>query len=257
MGRDGDRGMRAASEAWTPGYGRPSGGEAAHPWTKEEFIAQLRSVGRERYHHLHPFNVKMHEGRLSQAQLRGWVANRFYYQKNIPVKDALILAKLPDLEMRREWIQRIIDHDGRQPGEGGIEGWLRLGEAVGLSREEMLDERHVVPGVRFSVDAYVNFCRLRPWIEAVGSSLTELFAPELVSKRIAVLETLYPWVDPKGLEYFRNRLSQAPRDAEHGLALVTEYCRTREEQERIVAALRFKCDVLWTLLDAVERAYPD
>lgn len=229
----------------------------SEPWSNEQFMAQLRKVGESRYHDKHPYHVRMHEGKLSPKQVRGWVANRFYYQKNIPVKDALILSKLPSREDRRDWIQRIIDHDGRGDDEGGIEAWVRLGEAVGIPREEMLDERHVLPAVRFAVDAYVNFCRLRPWPEAVASSLTELFAPTLVSSRIGVFEKLYPWIRPEGLEYFRARLHQAPRDADQGVGLVMRECKTRKEQEAAVAALSFKCDVLWALLDALSLAYPD
>lgn len=223
----------------------------------EELINRLRSVGEQRYHDKHPFHIRMHEGKLNPSQLRAWVANRFYYQKNIPIKDALVLSKLPTREDRRDWIQRIIDHDGREDNEGGIEAWIRLGEAVGIPREEIIDERHVLPAVRFAVDAYVNFCRHKPWLEAVASSLTELFAPTLVSHRIGVFEQLYPWIRPEGLEYFRKRLHQAPRDADHGLSLVMNGCKTREDQDRVIAALHFKCDVLWALLDALSLAYPN
>ena len=223
----------------------------------EQFISSLRQVGAEHYHDKHPYHVKMHEGKLSPVKLRAWIANRFYYQKNIPVKDALILSKLPSREDRREWIQRIIDHDGREGGEGGIEAWVRLGEAAGIPREEMLDERHVLPAVRFAVDAYVNFCRLEPWPLAVASSLTELFAPTLMSKRIGVFERLYPWIRPEGLAYFQARLTQAPRDADHGLRIVLRECRDRRDQDQAIAALRFKCNVLWALLDALSLAYPD
>lgn len=226
-------------------------------WSNEDFIKRLRKVGELRYHDKHPYHIRMHEGKLNPAQLRAWVANRFYYQKSIPIKDALILSKLPTREDRREWIRRIVDHDGREGNEGGIEAWIRLGEAVGIPREEMLDERHVLPAVRFAVDAYVNFCRLQPWPEAVASSLTELFAPALVSNRIAVFEQLYPWIRPEGLEYFRARLHQAPRDADHGLELVIRECKSRMEQERAVSALTFKCDVLWAILDALSLAYPN
>lgn len=225
--------------------------------SNEQFISRLRQVGEERYHDKHPYHIAMHEGKLSPAQLRAWIANRFYYQKNIPVKDALILAKLPSREERREWIQRIIDHDGREGEDGGIEAWVRLGEAAGIPREEMLDERRVLPAVRFAVDAYVNFCRLQPWPIAVASSLTELFAPTLVSKRIGVFEQLYPWIRPEGLAYFQARLHQAPRDADHGLSLVLRECGNRAEQEQAISALRFKCDVLWALLDALSLAFPD
>ncbi len=222
----------------------------------EGFIEALRAQS-QRYHSRHPFHAEMNAGRLSRRQIRGWVANRFYYQENIPRKDAAILANCPDREVRRRWIRRIHDHDGATDGEGGIEAWLRLGEAAGLTREEMWDQRHVVPGVRFAVDAYVTFARTRPWVEAVASSLTELFAPDLMAERLASFERFYIWIDPAGLAYFRARITQAPRDSEHALEVVTEHCRTPEEQARAVAALSFKSDVLWSMLDAIERAYLD
>jgi pyrroloquinoline-quinone synthase len=199
----------------------------------------------------------MNEGSLSRRQVQGWVANRFCYQENIPRKDAAILANCPDREVRRRWIRRITDHDGTVGAEGGIEAWLRLGEAVGLTREEVSDERHVVPGVRFAVDAYVTFARTRPWVEAVASSLTELFAPDLMAERLAAFERWYPWIAREGLAYFRARLTQAPRDSEHALEVVTEHCRTSEQQAAAVAALSFKCDVLWAMLDAIAGAYAD
>lgn len=220
----------------------------------EGFIGALRAQS-QRYHSRHPFQVMMNEGRLSRRQIQGWVANRFYYQKNIPRKDAAILANCPAREVRRRWIRRILDQDGTADGEGGIEAWLRLGEAVGLTREEVWDERHVVPGVRFAVDAYITFARTRPWVEAVAASLTELFAPDLMAERLAAFERFYTWIDPAGLAYFRARLTQAPRDAEHALEVVTEHCRTADEQARAVAALSFKCDVLWSMLDAIAWAY--
>jgi pyrroloquinoline-quinone synthase len=222
----------------------------------EGFIGALRAQS-QRYHSRHPFHRMMNEGRLSRRQLQGWVANRFYYQENIPRKDAAILANCSDREVRRRWIRRIHDHDGTADGEGGIEAWLRLGESAGLTSEEMWDERHVVPGVRFAVDAYVTFARTRPWVEAVASSLTELFAPDLMAERLTAFERFYTWIDPAGLAYFRTRLTQAPRDSEHALEVVIEYCRTPEEKARAVAALSFKSDVLWSMLDAIERAYPE
>jgi pyrroloquinoline-quinone synthase len=222
----------------------------------DSFVEALRAQSR-RYHDQHPFHVRMNAGRLSHHQLQGWVANRFYYQASIPGKDAAILANCPDVRVRRRWIRRILDHDGTGPGEGGIEAWLRLGEAVGLTREEILQERHLVPGVRFAVDAYVTFARTRPWVEAVASSLTELFAPDLMAARLAAFECHYPWINRDGLAYFRARLSQAPRDAGHALEVVTEYCRSTDDQARAVAALSFKCDVLWSILDSIDRAYPE
>jgi pyrroloquinoline-quinone synthase len=222
----------------------------------ESLVAALRAQS-QRYHDRHPFHRKMNEGALSRRQVQGWVANRFYYQENLPLKDAAILANCPHREVRRRWIRRILDHDGTVDGEGGIEAWLRLGEAVGLTRDEVQDERHVVPGVRFAVDAYVNFSRTRPWVEAVASSLTELFAPDLMAERLAAFERHYPWIDPQGLAYFRARLTQAPRDSEHALQVVLEHCRTPDEQAAAVAALSFKCDVLWSMLDAIDRTYAD
>jgi pyrroloquinoline-quinone synthase len=222
----------------------------------ESFVAALRAQSR-RYHDQHPFHRKMNEGKLSPGQIRGWVANRFYYQANIPRKDAAIIANCPDRDVRRHWVQRILDHDGVGDSEGGIEAWLGLAEATGLTRQEMRDERHVVPGVRFAVDAYVNFARTRPWVEAVASSLTELFAPDLMAERLAAFERYYPWIDPAGLAYFRSRLSQAPRDSRHALQVVTRHCRTPDQQAAAVAALSFKCDVLWSMLDAIDRAYAD
>lgn len=221
----------------------------------ESFIDALRAQS-QKYHSLHPFHARMNEGRLSRRQIQGWVANRFYYQVNIPRKDAAILSNCPDRAVRRRWVRRVHDHDGTADGEGGIEAWLRLGEAAGLTREEMLDERHVVPGVRFAVDAYVTFARTRPWVEAVASSLTELFAPDLMAERLKAFERFYTWIDTAGLAYFRARLTQAPRDSEHALEVVTEHCRTPEERARAVAALSFKNDVLWSMLDAIALAYP-
>src|SRR5438874_7604013 len=219
----------------------------------EGLVGRLRGVLERRYHHLHPFNQRMHRGELSRPELQLWVANRFYYQVNIPIKDALILSSCPEREVRQQWIQRIIDHDGAPGEEGGIEAWLRLGEAMGVKREDLLGQRFLLPGVRFAVDAYVNFCRSKPWLEAVAASLTEMFAPLIVKERLAAMLSHYQWVDPSGLQYFKNRLEQAPRDAEYALGLVTERLRSPAEQDRAVAALEFKCDVLWGLLDGVGR----
>jgi pyrroloquinoline-quinone synthase len=218
------------------------------------FVAALRAHSQQ-YHDSHPFHRAMNAGDLSRAQIQGWVANRFYYQENIPRKDAAILANCPDREVRRRWIRRITDHDGTAGQEGGIEAWLRLAEAVGLTRAEVADDRHVLPGVRFAVDAYVTFARTRPWVEAVASSLTELFAPDLMAERLAAFERWYPWIDRAGLAYFRSRLSQAPRDSEHALEVVMAHCRSLEQQDAALAALSFKCDVLWAMLDAIDGAY--
>lgn len=225
------------------------------PLSAVDFEEELRGVGEHRYHHLHPFNERMHAGDLTEQEFRGWARNRFYYQLNLPIKDAYILTKLPSSEHRKQWIKRITDHDGTPGAEGGIERWVRLGEAVGLTREELHDTRTVLPGVRFAVDAYVEFCRDRPWLEAVASALTELFAPDLLSRRINDVLEHYPWIASEGLEYFRTRLTQQPADIEHLLALVLNNATTREQQEACVRALEFKCDVLWTLLDTVQLTF--
>ncbi|OKK04337.1 pyrroloquinoline quinone biosynthesis protein PqqD [Streptomyces sp. CB03234] len=221
-------------------------------WSREEFTARLRAVATDRYHDRHPFNVRMHDGTLTPAELRRWILNRFHYQRHIPVKDALVLAKLDTPALRRAWLRRIQDHDGEKDGQGGIERWLRLGEAAGIDRARLTSGDGVLPGVRLAVDGYVNFCRLRPRLEAVAASLTELSAPTLMRTRIEAFETHYPWIDADGLAYFRDRIGQGGRDSAEALTLVLDWARTREEQERAVAALAFKCDVLWSLLDAVE-----
>ena len=234
----------------------PAAAEHRGPWTPEELVSRLQAVGDRRYHDKHPFHVRMHAGQLTPAELRRWVLNRFAYQQAIPVKDALILSKLPR-EERRFWLTRIIDHDGARSGEGGIELWVRLGAAVGLPPELLWNGKQTLPGVRFAVDAYVNFCRDRPWLEAVASSMTELFAPSLLSYRIEVIEQRYAWVDPDGLEYFRRRLTQQPKDVRHVLGLVCAHATTAATQDRVIAALEFKCEVLWAMLDAIAAAPGD
>jgi pyrroloquinoline-quinone synthase len=226
------------------------------PLPPEALAEALRAFSTS-YYASHPFHQLMHEGRLTRGQLQGWVANRLAYQRAIPRKDAAILSNCPDPAMRRAWIQRIVDHDGTAPGTGGIEMWIRLGEALGVPREEMEDERHVLPGVRLAAEAYVTFCRTQPWIDAVASSLTELFAPDLMRRRIEAFTEHYPWVDRTGLEYFRSRLDQAPRDSRHGLFLVQQHCTTVETQYRAFDALRFKLEVLWTMIDTIHHAYRD
>ena len=228
------------------------------PWTRTEFEQQLRSLG-SGYHIHHPFNRMLNTGRATPEQIRGWVANRFYYQVAIPIKDAAILANCPDREVRRAWVQRILDHDGFEIGgtkdEGGIEAWLRLAEATGLQRDEVLDLRHVVPGVRFAVDAYVNFARRAPWQEAVCSSLSELFAPEIHQQRLANWPEHYGWIEPAGLAYFRQRVGRARRDVEQGLAITLDHFETYALQRRALEVLQFKLDVLWAMNDAMAQKY--
>jgi pyrroloquinoline-quinone synthase len=283
---------------------------------REAFVEKLRAIGARAYHDKHPFHLAMNEGRLSPEAVRGWVANRFYYQRNIPIKDAAILSNCPVREVRRTWIHRILDHDGVLPcavesdssagalakedvpsgegaggrsscdalddglagarpsknrrsrshersaeaskhsdTEGGIEAWLRLGEACGLSRPELIENRHLQPGVRFAVDAYVNFARTEPWPVAIASSLTELFAPDLMKTRLTAFEKFYSWIDPRGLDYFRRRPTQAQRDSNEALAITLKYCNIPELQREAVRALKFKCDVLWSMLDVIHHAY--
>ena len=216
--------------------------------------AQLREQG-SAYHIHHPFNRMLNEGRATPEQIRGWVANRYYYQIAIPIKDAAILSNCPDRDMRRQWIQRILDHDGYDGDEGGIEAWTRLALAVGLSREELEDQRHVLPAVRFAVDAYVNFARRAPWQEAMCSSLTELFAPNIHKERLANWPQHYPWIDAEGLQYFRKRLSEARRDVDHGLRVTLDYFKGPQQQQRALEILKFKLDILWAMNDAMATAY--
>ena len=224
------------------------------PWSKEEFEQKLRAKGK-RYHIYHPFHIAMNGGQCTPEQVRGWVINRFYYQISIPIKDAAILANMPDRDHRRMWIQRILDHDGHEGDEGGIEAWLALADAVGLERDDVRSLEHVLPGVRFAVDAYINFARRASWQEAACSSLTELFAPEIHKKRLDTWPQHYKWIEPGGYAYFRKRLSEARRDVEHGLRVTLDHFKTREEQERALEILQFKLDILWSMLDAMQIAY--
>ena len=226
------------------------------PWSAQEFEARLRAKG-DRYHIHHPFNIKMRNGELSRKQIQGWVINRFYYQIIIPQKDAAIMANISDRETRRRWVQRILDHDGHGENEGGIEAWTRLGEAVGIPRDELWSLKHVQPAVRFAVDAYLNFARTASWQEAVCSSLTEMFAPAIHKQRLANWPKDYPWVAAEGLEYFRSRINLAERDVEHGLEVTLEHFTSRKQQERALEILQFKLDVLWCMSDAISLAYPD
>ena len=225
------------------------------PIPRDEFIAWLRSEGERRYHDRHRYHVLMHEGRLDRIQLQQWVLNRYYYQTRIPVKDAIILSKSDDPTFRRAWSRRLRDHDGDVPGEGGLAQWLHLAEAVGLDREEVASCRAVLPGVRFACDAYVDLVRERSLAEAVASSLTECFAPDLMSRRIAAWERHYAWVDPAALAYFRTRVPHARRDAEEGLDFVVRHARTFDLQARCVAALVRKTEILWHLLDCLYVAF--
>ena len=232
----------------------PSHPERA-PLPRAEFIDWLRREGASRYHDAHPVHVLMHEGKLDKRQLQQWVLNRYYYQTRIPIKDALILSKSEDPAFRRAWIRRIHDHDGNQPGEGGLALWLRLAEGVGLSRAEVESLASVLPGVKFACDAYVTLVRERSLLEAVASSLTEFFAPDLMSRRILAWEKHYPWVDAEMLAYFRSRVPRAKFDSEEAIEFVVTHAKSYELQERCVAALIRKTEILWHLLDCVQAAY--
>jgi pyrroloquinoline-quinone synthase len=225
------------------------------PLSREEFVEWLRREGAARYHDRHVVHAMMHEGTLDKKQLGEWVLNRYYYQTRIPIKDAIILSKSDDPAFRRGWIRRIHDHDGEREGEGGLSLWLRLAEGVGLDPAEVASCQRVLPGVRFACDGYVELVRERTLVEAVASSLTEFFAPDLMSRRIAAWERHYPWVDAAMLEYFRSRVPRAQRDSEQALFYVVEHATTFEMQERCVAALVRKTEILWHLLDCVYAAH--
>jgi pyrroloquinoline-quinone synthase len=222
--------------------------------SQSDFIAGFHAIGDERYHHKHPFHLLMHEGKLTRGQLQSWALNRYYYQSRIPIKDAAILARTEDPDFRRVWRKRILDHDGNGTQPGGIEKWLRLVEATGLEREDAIRGEGILPATRFAVQAYVDFVSTRSFLEAVASSLTELFSGKLIALRVDALRKHYPWLSG-GLDYFTGRLTQAPEDANFALAWVVEHARTRPEQDTAHAALRAKCDILWAQLDALYFAY--
>lgn len=222
--------------------------------TAEELASRLRTVGEERYHHRHPFHLMMHEGKLTRGQLQAWALNRFYYQSQIPVKDALILSRSNDPEFRRKWRKRVVDHDGERAGDGGIERWLRLAEATGLDRERVSSAHEVLPATRYAVNAYLELVSHRSFLEAVASSLTEMFSRDLIALRMDKLRQHYPWLEG-GLAYFQARLTQAPDDARFALDWVTKHANTRAEQELAIGALRAKCDILWAQLDALYFSY--
>jgi len=243
-----------ASELATPP--KPPVPLLTRPLTSKELEDALRNFHGS-YYVEHPFHKLMYEGKLTRRQFQGWVANRLAYQRVVPRKDGAILSNCPDPEVRRQWIQRIVDHDGTRAGEGGIELWIRLGIALGVSREEMEDERHVLPAVRTICESYVWFCKSKPWVQACASSLTELFAPKIHQQRIESFPVHYPWIPPEALDYFKSRLVQAPRDVKHGLAIVQQHCTTVETQRMAFEALQFKIEMLWSLIDVIHNAYKE
>jgi len=223
---------------------------------RDAFVARLREEGERRYHDRHDFHVRMHAGKLSRRQIKAWVENRFYYQTRIPIKDAIILSKSEDPAFRRVWMHRISDHDGKEEGQGGLAQWIRLARGVGLDVDEVKSLRNVLPGVRFACDAYVTLVRERPLVEAVASSLTEFFSPDIMARRIVAWEQHYPWIDAETLTYFRGRVTRAREDSREAIDYVLAHATTRDVQERCIEALIRKTEILWGLLDAVDRAYP-
>jgi pyrroloquinoline quinone biosynthesis protein D len=221
----------------------------------DELEVRLKAIGAERYHNKHPFHLLMNKGALSKDQLRAWALNRYCYQATIPIKDAVILSRMTDPAMRRIWRQRIVDHDGERDGEGGIERWLVLSDGLGLDRGYVTAMTGVLPATRFACEAYVNFVRDRSLLEAVASSLTEMFSPQTISVRVAEMLRNYHYITPRILSYFEKRLTQAPRDADFALDHVKREARTPELQQAAMRALIFKCDMLWAMLDALHFAY--
>jgi pyrroloquinoline-quinone synthase len=223
--------------------------------TPDQLEAQLREIGAERYHNRHPFHRLMRDGKLNRSQIQAWALNRYYYQSRIPAKDAHLLARLPTPALRREWRRRIIDHDGEDESTGGIARWLRLTDGLGLDRDYVISTRGLLPITRFAVDAYVNFVRDRSLLEAVASSLTEMFSTQIIAERVSGMLQNYDFVSRDTLAYFTPRLTQAPTDVAFALAYVKEHADTPEKQAQVLDTLRFKCDVLWAQLDALYFSY--
>lgn len=225
------------------------------PLSPEALEAALRAIGDERYHIHHPFHHLLHGGKLDRGQVQAWALNRYFYQASIPAKDAALLARLPTPELRREWRRRLVDHDGDGTAPGGVERWLALTDGLGLDREYVTSLRGLLPATRFAVEAYVRFVRERTLLEAIASSLTEMFSPNIISQRVSGMLRNYDFVTPETLAYFTPRLTQAPQDVAFALGYVREHARTVETQQAALAALRFKCDLLWAQLDALHFAY--
>jgi pyrroloquinoline quinone biosynthesis protein D len=223
----------------------------------DELEARLRAIGDARYHNRHPFHQRMNAGRLTKPQLKAWAVNRYYYQAMIPVKDAVILSRMEDAGLRRIWRQRILDHDGDSDDKGGIARWIALTDGLGIDRTLVTSGGAILPATRFAVDAYVNFVRTKPMLEAIASSLTEMFSPQTIGERVSGMLAHYDFLSPQILAYFDKRLTQAPRDADFALDYVKQNARTPDQQQAVQDALSFKCDVLWAQLDALNHAYVD
>jgi pyrroloquinoline-quinone synthase len=230
-----------------------SDGAPAAPLCRDAFAAALRGLA-PRYWDSHPFHLRLHAGRCAPGEVRSWVANRWYYQQILARKNAAVIANCPLPEVRRRWLDRIVFHDGTGDTEGGMADWLVLADAVGLAREELLDERHVLRGTRFAIDGYLHFCQTRPWTEATAAALTEMFSPDLMAARVVAWRRHYDWIKPDGYAYFENRIPVVRDDARYTLDLVLTHCASADQQRAAIAALAFKCDVLGAMLDAVDYA---
>jgi coenzyme PQQ biosynthesis protein C len=227
------------------------------PIASDKLEAALRQIGEARYHNLHPFHRRLHGGQCTRGEVQAWALNRYFYQSTIPIKDATILSRMDDAALRREWRRRIVDHDGQHEGDGGIARWLKLTEGLGLDRAYVTSTRGILPATRFAVEAYVNFCRTRSLLEAIASSLTELFSPQIIGERVSGMLRHYDFVTAETLAYFTARPPQAERDSDFALDYVKQHARSAEDQEKVMRALEFKCDVLWAQLDALWHAYVD
>jgi coenzyme PQQ biosynthesis protein C len=227
------------------------------PMQPDELEAALRDIGARRYHRLHPFHHLLHSGKCTRGQVQAWALNRYYYQASIPIKDASLIARCDDPAIRREWRSRLVDHDGEREGEGGIARWLTLTDGLGLDRDYVTSLRGLLPATRFAVDAYVRFVREKTLLEAIASSLTELFSPVIIGERMAGMLAHYDFVTRDTLAYFDKRPPQAKRDSDFALGYVKRNARTPDAQALVLAALEFKCDILWAMLDALHHAYVD
>jgi coenzyme PQQ biosynthesis protein C len=223
--------------------------------TPEKLECALREIGERRYHRRHPFHAMLHGGKCTKGQVQAWALNRYYYQSMIPIKDASLIARCDDSDVRREWRSRLVDHDGERAGDGGIARWLKLTDGVGLDRDYVTSLQGILPGTRFAVEAYVRFVREKTLVEAIASSLTEMFSPVIISERMAGMLANYKFVTPETLSYFDKRPPQAQRDSDFALNYVKKHAKTPEQQHAVLAALEFKCDVLWSMLDALDHAY--
>jgi len=220
-----------------------------------ELEAALRDIGARRYHRLHPFHGMLHGGQCSKGQVQAWALNRYYYQAMIPIKDASLIARCEDSAVRREWRSRLVDHDGEREGDGGIARWLKLTDSLGLDRDYVTSLRGLLPGTRFAVEAYVRFVREKMLLEAIASSLTEMFSPVIIGERMTGMLANYDFISRETMSYFDKRPPQAQRDADFALDYVKQHAKTPEQQQAVLAALEFKCSVLWSMLDALAYAY--